>query len=114
MPQAKPAERPADKGKQPKRDSSVTSPSLPVALSPIGWADQICVALPNDQLATLASAIRATRLRWEPGFASALVEGPLICGFGACGACPLELRRGSRLLCGDGPVFDLRDLALAG
>ena len=72
----------------------------------------MCAALPSGQLPYLANAIRAARLRWEPGFASALLEGPLICGVGACGACPVELRRGIRLLCSDGPVFDLRDLAL--
>jgi dihydroorotate dehydrogenase electron transfer subunit len=50
------------------------------------------------------------KYRWERGFASALLEGPLVCGVGACGVCAIELRRGMRLLCSDGPVFDLRDV----
>lgn len=95
-----------------KRRRETPAPAAPASLPPIAWADQVCAALPSGQLPYLANAIRAARLRWEPGFASALLEGPLICGVGACGACPVELRRGIRLLCSDGPVFDLRDLAL--
>ena len=81
------------------------------ALSPISWADQICAALPSDQLLTLREAIKRVKVRWERGFGSALLEGPLVCGVGACGVCAVDLRRGSRMLCADGPVFDLRDLA---
>ena len=78
--------------------------------SAISWADQVCVALPSDQLPALRDAIRAAKFRWERGFASVLLEGPLVCGVGACGVCAVELRRGTRMLCSDGPVFDLRDL----
>jgi dihydroorotate dehydrogenase electron transfer subunit len=81
--------------------------------SAIGWADQICVALPGDLLSALRDAIRAAKLRWERGFASALLEGPIVCGAGACGVCAVEMRKGMRMLCSDGPVFDLRDLPLA-
>ncbi|HMP39754.1 MAG TPA: hypothetical protein PKA05_05185, partial [Roseiflexaceae bacterium] len=31
-------------------------------------------------------------------------------GVGACGVCAVEVRRGIRLLCEDGPVFDLKEL----
>jgi dihydroorotate dehydrogenase electron transfer subunit len=78
--------------------------------SAIGWADQVCAALPGDQLSALRDAIRAVKFRWERGFASALLEGPIICGVGACGVCAVEMRKGMRMLCSDGPVFDLRDL----
>jgi len=78
--------------------------------SAIAWADQVCAALPTDQLAALRQAILEVKYRWERGFASALLEGPLVCGVGACGVCAVELRKGARLLCRDGPVFDLRDL----
>ena len=98
-----------DKKKQ-KRGNAPLSLNLPASLSPIMWADQICAALPADQLSALTSAIRTIKYRWERGFASALLEGPLICGVGACGACAVDLRRGTRLLCSDGPVFDLRDV----
>jgi dihydroorotate dehydrogenase electron transfer subunit len=88
------------------------SPGLPVPLSPITWADQICAALPAEQLASLVAAIRAVKYRWERGFASALLDGPLVCGSGACGVCAIEMRRGTRMLCSDGPVFDLRDVSV--
>ncbi len=76
----------------------------------LGWADQLCAALPGDQLEPLAEAVRAVKYRWERGFAAALMEGPLVCGVGACGVCPVETRKGQRLRCSDGPVFDLRDV----
>jgi dihydroorotate dehydrogenase electron transfer subunit len=89
-------------------------PSSPFDLrSAIGWADQVCAALPTEQLRMLRDAIAAAKLRWERGFASAVVEGPIVCGVGACGVCTVALRKGLRLLCSDGPVFDLRELALA-
>jgi dihydroorotate dehydrogenase electron transfer subunit len=83
---------------------------LPLSVSPLAWADQVCVALPGDQLPALRDAIRAIKYRWERGFASALLEGPIVCGVGACGVCAVELRKRTRMLCSDGPVFDLRDV----
>ena len=90
-----------------KPKSGPLSPALLVASAPISWADQICAALPSAELPTLSEQIRRTKYRWERGFASALLEGPLICGVGACGVCTVALRNGTRLLCSDGPVFDL-------
>ena len=78
--------------------------------SAITWADQIFAALPHEQLLALRESIGRVKYRWERGFAGALLEGPIVCGVGACGVCAVELRRGMRLLCADGPVFDLRDV----
>jgi dihydroorotate dehydrogenase electron transfer subunit len=77
----------------------------------IVWADQIGAALPPSQVAALREAVRAARVRTQRGFARVLLDGEIVCGVGACGACALTLRAGKRLLCTDGPVFDLRDLA---
>jgi dihydroorotate dehydrogenase electron transfer subunit len=96
-------QRPA-KSKRPQANSQST------ALSPIAWADQVCAALPHDQLLQLRDAIQQVKYRWERGFASALLDGPIVCGVGACGVCAIETRKGSRMLCADGPVFDLRDV----
>jgi dihydroorotate dehydrogenase electron transfer subunit len=95
---------------KPKRDPVSQSPNLPVSQSPIAWADQIFAALPSEQLLALRESIGRVKYRWERGFAGALLEGPIVCGVGACGVCAVELRRGTRLLCADGPVFDLRDV----
>jgi dihydroorotate dehydrogenase electron transfer subunit len=102
------------KGNKKKQSNVSQSTSLPVSLSPIAWADQIFAALPSKQLLALRDSIGRVKYRWERGFAGALLEGPLVCGVGACGVCAVELRRGTRLLCADGPVFDLRDVADAG
>jgi dihydroorotate dehydrogenase electron transfer subunit len=104
------ASRPGDKQK--KQPDISRPPGLPASQSPIAWADQICAALPSGQLLALRGAIERVKYRWERGFASALLEGPLVCGVGACGVCAVEMRRGVRMLCADGPVFDLRDLEL--
>jgi dihydroorotate dehydrogenase electron transfer subunit len=74
------------------------------------WADQLFSALPPAAIGSLRDAVRSAKLRWERGFASVLLEGPLVCGVGACDACAVELRRGVRLPCVDGPVFDLKDM----
>ena len=49
------------------------------------------------------------QVRVMPGrrFAQALVTPPMACGVGACQGCAVEMRRGIRLACTDGPVFDL-------
>jgi dihydroorotate dehydrogenase electron transfer subunit len=83
--------------------------SLPPSLR---WADQVCVALPASDLPPLAEAIRQGRLRLESGFAFALVESDLACGYGACLACVVPLANGSLTrACVHGPVFDLLELA---
>ncbi|MEN9938363.1 MAG: hypothetical protein RLZZ387_4942 [Chloroflexota bacterium] len=76
----------------------------------IQWADQLFAALPIEALEPLRERVRAAKLRWDKGFASVLLEGPLVCGVGACGVCAVEMRKGSRLLCVDGPAFDLKDM----
>jgi len=100
--------------KQKKHSNVSRSPGLSVSLSPIAWADQIFAALPLEQLLALRDSVGRVKYRWERGFAGALLEGPIVCGVGACGVCAVELRRGMRLLCADGPVFDLRDVVDAG
>jgi dihydroorotate dehydrogenase electron transfer subunit len=76
----------------------------------IGWADQLCLALDDGLVATVSAAVRAGKLRWERGFAQAILAGPMPCGLGICQACAVETRDGQRLRCKDGPIFDLRDL----
>ena len=100
-------------GSKAKRKRAAGSPAAtpPLSSSPIAWADQIFAALPSEQLLALRESIGRVKYRWERGFAGALLEGPIVCGVGAGGVCAVELRRGTRLLCADGPVFDLRDVS---
>jgi dihydroorotate dehydrogenase electron transfer subunit len=32
------------------------------------------------------------------------------CGFGGCAGCTIETKRGLKLVCKDGPIFELTDL----
>lgn len=77
----------------------------------VGWADVVATALPGAALPALVEAVRAVRLRVEPGFAQVLVDARLACGYGACHACltPLGNDRWTRA-CVHGPVFDLAEL----
>ncbi len=76
------------------------------------WSDQVCAALPAPHLPPLAEAIRRTHIRFDAGYAFALVDADLACGYGACLACVTPLANGSLTrACVHGPVFDLLELA---
>lgn len=89
---------------------SVDLLSQPEGRTMLLWADQLCAAIPSAQIPMLRDMVRSVRMRWERGFASALLETPLLCGIGSCHGCRVELRKGQRLACVEGPVFDVRDL----
>lgn len=94
------------KGKHPP-----TPPPPAITISaPLRWADQCCIALPPALLPPLADAIRTARIRWERGFAQALLGDQMPCGTGACLACLVQTRSGMKTRCKEGPVFDLREL----
>jgi dihydroorotate dehydrogenase electron transfer subunit len=78
--------------------------------SPVAWADQLFTALPQPLLPPLIEQVRATKLRWQQGFAQNLLAGPMPCGTGVCQACLVETRDSLRTRCKDGPIFDLRAL----
>ncbi len=75
------------------------------------WADQVCVALPQGQLSTVASLIRQHRFRVDATFAQVLVEADLLCGVGACLACVVPVRdAGYTRACVHGPVMALTEI----
>lgn len=78
------------------------------------WADQTYLCGPNPMFAAIADVLRAqegsqrTRRR-KP--VQALLESPMGCGTGICYGCAVFDRRGEpRLVCKDGPRFELRDI----
>ncbi|HEY6406835.1 MAG TPA: hypothetical protein VIY29_05140 [Ktedonobacteraceae bacterium] len=71
------------------------------------WADAACCSVSRETAALLYSTFE--RLRGK-NFAQALVLHPLVCANGVCLACSIETLSGARLICRDGPVFDLREL----
>lgn len=78
------------------------------------WADLLAIALPVELLPRVAQSVRNVRLQWNRDFAQVALLSPkqnqLACCVGICGACSIDVRHGRKLVCSDGPVFDLRDL----
>ena len=78
----------------------------------IPWADRVCAAGGGALYPLLASVIEELRLGLRPGLAQVLVEVPMVCGMGVCGACAVRTHRGMRQACHHGPVFDLAELVI--
>jgi dihydroorotate dehydrogenase electron transfer subunit len=70
------------------------------------WADQVFACGPNLMFAAMAKVVREARSR-KP--VQALLEERMGCGTGVCYGCAVFTRKGVRLVCKDGPRFDLRD-----
>ncbi|MEZ4554716.1 MAG: dihydroorotate dehydrogenase electron transfer subunit [Dehalococcoidia bacterium] len=72
------------------------------------WSDQVFACGPNRMFEAMHDVVRRSGLR-KP--VQALLEGTMACGMGICYSCAVFPRRGGvRLICTDGPMFDLRDL----
>ena len=78
----------------------------------IPWADRVCADGGVALYSRLAAVIEELRLGLRPGLARVLVEVPMACGMGVCGACAVRTRRGIRQACRQGPVFDLAELVI--
>jgi dihydroorotate dehydrogenase electron transfer subunit len=75
------------------------------------WADFLALDLPLVSLPGLRAALGLPPERRLPCPAQALLRTPMPCGGVAdCGACAVPARRGWKLACQDGPVFDLDEL----
>jgi dihydroorotate dehydrogenase electron transfer subunit len=80
------------------------------------WADQVFACGPNPMFAALAELVHkldgASRGRVRRGKpVQALLEAPMGCGTGICYGCAVFDRRGEpRLVCKDGPRFEIRDI----
>ncbi len=82
------------------------------------WADQVFACGPNPMFAAMAEVVRAkdgpSRVRGaapnrKP--VQVLLEAPMGCGTGICYGCAVFDRRGeSRLVCKEGPRFDVREI----
>jgi dihydroorotate dehydrogenase electron transfer subunit len=101
--------------------SDAPPPGLPSALEvrplselpeALAWADFLALDLPLEALPRLRQSLglepSANSL---PCTAQVLVTAAMPCGgLADCGACALETRRGWKLACKDGPVFDVSEL----
>jgi dihydroorotate dehydrogenase electron transfer subunit len=78
------------------------------------WADFFAFDLAPAALPNLKKRFGLAPHTLLPVPAQALVDVPMPCGGVAeCGVCAVEARRGYRLACKEGPVFDLNELEQA-
>ncbi len=76
-------------------------------LDHLPWADQVFACGPNSMFASMAEVMRSARSR-KP--VQALLEERMGCGTGICYGCAVFTRKGVRLVCKDGPRFELREV----
>jgi NAD(P)H-flavin reductase len=77
------------------------------------WADYLALDLTLEQLPGLLNLLHLESFQKIPCPAQALFYSPMPCGGTAdCGICALHTRRGTKLACKDGPVFNLEELDL--
>jgi dihydroorotate dehydrogenase electron transfer subunit len=74
----------------------------------LNWADMVCAVGSASLYRALQAQSEKIRLRTPAGYLFGLVTPyQMGCGVGACMSCTLETGPGLRLVCTDGPVFDL-------
>ncbi|MGQ9571976.1 MAG: dihydroorotate dehydrogenase electron transfer subunit [Dehalococcoidia bacterium] len=90
-------------------DGSAGHRGLVTGLLPqyLSWADQVFACGPNAMYEAMAALMRQQGSR-KP--AQVLLEEHMACGMGVCYCCAVFTRRGVRLVCKDGPRFELREV----
>ncbi|MEK6222973.1 MAG: hypothetical protein N2D54_12070 [Chloroflexota bacterium] len=84
--------------------------ALPDALA---WADFLAIDCPLDQLPALPILLGIDMHSSPPCPAQILVHAPMPCGaLAECGVCAVPAKRGYKLACKDGPVFDWGEIAI--
>jgi dihydroorotate dehydrogenase electron transfer subunit len=74
----------------------------------LSWCDQAFACGPNPMFEAMHGVVRRSATA-KP--VQALLEATMACGMGICYSCAVFPRRGGvKLVCNDGPMFDLRDL----
>ncbi len=77
-----------------------------------GWADQVFVVVNEaneaENFALIHQRFEQIRASIPPNYLFGVYRPHLPCGAGACSACWLALKTGDKLICTDGPAFDLQ------
>ena len=83
--------------------------ALPEALD---WADYLALDLPLERLQDLRTLLKLdNRVTSLPIPAQALIDAPMPClGIADCGVCALSSKKGTKLVCKHGPVFDIEKI----
>jgi dihydroorotate dehydrogenase electron transfer subunit len=75
------------------------------------WADYAAFDVARDNLIHLRENFGKKDQAKGPREAQVLVRAPMPCGaIAECGVCALTIRREWKMICKDGPVFELREL----
>jgi dihydroorotate dehydrogenase electron transfer subunit len=90
-------------------DGSMGQRGLVTDLVPhyLSWADQVFACGPNAMFRALADLMRRCGSR-KP--VQVLLEEVMPCGTGICYGCGIMTRMGVKLVCKDGPRFELREV----
>ena len=92
----------------PRMPSLLEAFPLPSLAQMLDWPDFLAIDLPSQGLAELRDVLGIRDGRDLHCPAQVLVTMPFPCaGLADCGACAVPARRGWKLACEDGPVFDL-------
>jgi len=96
-------------------DGSLGRRGLATDLVPeyLSWADQVFACGPNAMFRALAEVVRRAEgegARRRRKSVQVLLEEVMPCGTGICYGCGIMTRRGVKLVCKDGPRFELRDV----
>ena len=93
-----------------KKSSTHAEPELPlIALlnDLITWADAACCNVSHETLRLLYDRFDKFHSKH---FGQAAYTQPLVCGTGICFACSIDTLSGQKLVCKDGPVFEMREI----
>ena len=101
-------------------DKNLTSLPIEIEVHPLAafsefhsWADLILVDLPARMLPDLTDLVGVRSLNELTRESQVLLTTDMPCGaIALCGACAVKTRKGWKLVCKDGPVFNLTDLEL--
>jgi hypothetical protein len=75
----------------------------------LAWADYLAIDVARDSAGDLRDMLG--RNPKHPNAGQALVHAPMPCGgIAECGVCAVQVSRGWKMACRDGPVFDLDEL----
>jgi dihydroorotate dehydrogenase electron transfer subunit len=74
------------------------------------WCDQAFACGPNAMFRAMADAMRPTPVSISRRPVQVLLEERMGCGTGICYGCAVKTRKGMRLVCKDGPKFELREV----
>jgi dihydroorotate dehydrogenase electron transfer subunit len=79
----------------------------------VEWADYLAFDVPREYLPEMKEQLSNgnASIKWHSNQAQVLLHTPVPCGgLAECGVCAITIRRGWKLACKDGPVFDWTEL----